>query len=258
MKKFLIGWMLGLSSWAWATTEAPEALFEAGNAAYAEGDFETAVELYSELVAEYVHFEGEYNLANSHFKLNQLGPAILHYERAREIQPGNPDVISNLTLANARVSDRIETLPSNGLSDLWERVVAPGFFKWYARVFLVLWTLGFIAFAWRLFAVDLTNRRLLGSVGTALLILGLLAGWLTSAASARIDNSRRAIVMESVVDVWSAPSSGTDGKVGLRNALFVLHEGTKVRLLDVAGDWQEIELENGQVGWLPKAALGEI
>ena len=236
--------------------DGPRARFEAANQAYASGDFEAAIVGYEAVLAQYSHCASEYNLGNAHFKVGELGRAILHYERAKALNPSNDDILSNLVLANLRVIDRIEPLPSNGLSDLWERVVAPGWFPWYARGFVLLWTLGFVALAWRLFARDTANRRILGSVASVLLLLGALSGWLSLGASARIDNSRRAIILEPTVDVWSAPEGQASGASNA--ALFVLHEGTKVRMLDSTLDWQEIELENGQVGWLPKASLGEI
>ena len=234
----------------------PRALFEAGNAAYADGDFAVAIEQYEAVLRDYSHCSSEYNLGNAYFKSGDLGLAILHYERAKALNPNDDDIASNLMLANMRVVDRIEPLPSNGLSDLWERVVAPGFFVWYARGFVLLWTLGFLALAWRLFARDTANRRMLGTIAATLLVIGALSGWLGLGASARIDDSRRAVILDYTVDVWSAPEGKAAG--ASNTALFVLHEGTKVRLLDSTDDWQEIELENGQVGWLPKSSLGEI
>lgn len=239
-----------------ALPAGPQELFEAGNAAYAAGDFKEAIKHYEAVLEDYSHCGSEYNLGNAYFKSGELGRAILHYERAKALNPNNDDILSNLMLANMRVVDRIETLPSNGLSDLWERVVAPGFFVWYARGFVLLWTLGFVALGWRLFARDTANRRILGSTGATLLVVGALTGWLSLGASARIETSRRAVILDYTVDVWSAPEGKAAGSSN--TALFVLHEGTKVRLLDSTEDWQEIELENGQVGWMPKSSLREI
>lgn len=249
-------WFVGMPLTGHADMNEARTLFEAGNAAYAAGEFEQAIAAYESLLTEYSDCSTEYNLGNAHFKAGHLGEAILHYERAKSLSPNNEDVQSNLILANMRVIDRIEPLPSNGLSDLWERLVAAGMFVWYARGFMLMWTIGFGCLAWRLFAQDVDNRRVLGSVGTIVLVLGAAVGWLSLLSSARIDQSRRAIIMSPTVDIWSAPEGQAAGSSN--TALFVLHEGTRVRLLDETQTWQEIELDNGQVGWLPKSSLTEI
>ena len=55
--------------------------------------------------------------------------------------------------------------------------------------------------------------------------------------------------MAPVAPVKSSPSDGqtTD--------LFVLHEGTKVTVLDSVGAWRNIRLSDGRQGWI---AAGDI
>ena len=61
-----------------------------------------------------------------------------------------------------------------------------------------------------------------------------------------------AIVMRPVTSVKSSPSgeASTD--------LFVLHEGTKVRLIDQVGSWSNIELADGRQGWMRTGDLETI
>lgn len=61
---------------------------------------------------------------------------------------------------------------------------------------------------------------------------------------AELVNRSYAIVFAPTVTVKSSPdASGTD--------LFVLHEGTRVSVKSKLGDWSEIALEDGNVGWMP-------
>lgn len=64
-------------------------------------------------------------------------------------------------------------------------------------------------------------------------------------------NRKHAIVFAPTVTVKSSPdASGTD--------LFVLHEGTNVTVKSTLGEWSEIELEDGNVGWMPSKDIEKI
>jgi len=229
----------------------PKTQFEAANAAYADGDYETAIAGYESILAESMHFESEYNLGNAHYKLAQWGPAILHYERAALLSPANADLKTNLTLANAQIKDRIESLPSNGILDIWERITAPGRFQLWARLMVLAWTLGFAALAWRIWVVGIENRRLLGSSAAVLVAAGLAFMLLTRTASERIESSKSAIVMAVESAVRNEP--GTNGMT-----LFMLHEGTKVTVIERNIKHWKVQLANGNTGWIAAGDLTEI
>jgi tetratricopeptide (TPR) repeat protein len=239
-----------LHATVWSQVD-PKAQFEAANAAYADGDYAAAIAGYESILAESMHFESEYNLGNAHYKLAQWGPAILHYERAALLSPSNADLKTNLTLANAQIKDRIESLPSNGILDIWERVTAPGRFQLWARLMVLAWTLGFGALAWRIWVVGIENRRLLGSSAAALLSIGLACMLLTQTTSKRIESSKSAIVMAVESAVRNEP--GTNGMT-----LFMLHEGTKVTVIERNANHWKVQLANGNTGWIAAGDLTEI
>lgn len=234
----------------WAQADV-KATFEAANAAYADGNYDDAIIGYESILEERMHFESEYNLGNAHYKLGNWGPAILHYERATLLSPSDEDVRTNLVLANAQIKDRIESLPSNGITDIWERITAPGRYQLWARIMLFGWTLGFLALAWRLWAKGVENRRLLGSAAAILLSLGLTSMLLARTSSERIESSKTAIVMAMESAVRNEP--GTNGMT-----LFMLHEGTKVTVTDRTGAHWKIQLANGNSGWIAASDLTEI
>ena len=60
-----------------------------------------------------------------------------------------------------------------------------------------------------------------------------------------------AIILSPSVYVKSSPDEKG-------NDLFILHEGTKVSLQDQVGNWQEIRLANGTVGWVTLNVLEAI
>lgn len=227
------------------------ATFDSANAAYARGEYMVAQTGYETILQDRIHFESEFNLGNTHFKQNALGQAILHFERARQLDPNHDDLESNLALAYSRIQDRIESLPTSSINDLWLRVIAPGRFKLWMRCLFGAWTLGFLAFAFRLWQKEAGTRRLLGTMGGTLLFLSLIFLWLTLATSALIESSKSAIIMAAETSIRNEP--GANGMT-----LFVLHEGTKVKILQREGDFWKIELINGNVGWIKASDVTEI
>jgi hypothetical protein len=83
------------------------------------------------------------------------------------------------------------------------------------------------------------------------LVLFLLS-WLVASQNQKVmEKSDYAIILSPTVNINSSPSEGS-------SKLFVLHEGTKVKLGDESGVWREISLPNGNEGWVKVSALGEI
>jgi tetratricopeptide (TPR) repeat protein len=230
---------------------ALKAVFDSANTAYAAGQYAEAQAGYEQIVKTHLHFESEFNLGNAFFKQGQLGRSILHYERAKRLNPTNADLESNLILANARVIDRIESLPTAGIEDLWERILSPGRFPLWFRLMIGFWTLGFATLAWRFWQTSIGTRRIAGTVGSSLLIIGILCIAMAYGSSKRLNGSQEAIVLVDKANVLSEPSAAA-------NTLFVLHEGTKVRILQQVDGQMEVAIANGNIGWLSASSLEEI
>ena len=253
MKPFISALFIMMTSSSLWTQEpaALESTFEAANVAYADARYAEAQAGYESIVEGHLHFESEFNLGNAFFKQGKLGHSILHYERAKRLNPSNSDLESNLILANARVIDRIEALPTAGIEDVWERILSPGRYALWFRLMIGFWTLGFIAFGFRMWQKTIGNRRILGSIGTTALSIGILCMSMTYGSSKRINGSKEAIIMVDQANVLSEPSATA-------SKLFVLHEGTKVQILQRVDAQWEIAIANGNVGWLPSSDLEEI
>ena len=94
--------------------------FEEGNAAYGDGDYETALAKYDSIVAN-----GEesaalyYNMGNTYYKMRQFPMAILYYEKALKLSPGDEDLRVNLEIANLAVVDKINTIPQSFIARWW-------------------------------------------------------------------------------------------------------------------------------------------
>jgi len=228
-----------------------DSCFHDANEAYIEGNYEKAANLYEEVAKNHQCFELEYNMGNAHYKLNNIGEAILHYERARLINPLDADLRANLLLAQLRAIDRIESLPGVGIDRLVSVVFAGNLYWVWFILSLITWTAAFVFVVINLkWGGRLSQPFLRGSavVSGGLSLVFLLFLFTTSK---RISESACVIVMDSRVEVRSMP-----GELGM--SLFQLHEGTRACILSTENDWTEVKLDNGNVGWLISSAIEPI
>lgn len=228
-----------------------EAQFEFANSAYLEADYELAAATYEEISKEHKCFELEYNLGNCYYKLEEVAPTILHYERAKLIDPLNDDLRANMMLADLRVIDKIEALPGVGLEKMLGVLLAGKMYGIWQVLSLITWSCGFVLLGIRLKWSNSLIYPFAYAGAIILISFSMIFSTLLYNTHQRISTSECAIIMEDKVDIMSIP-----GNTGLK--LFHLHEGAKGCILSEDGDWTEIKLENGNVGWLPTSALVKI
>jgi tetratricopeptide (TPR) repeat protein len=231
----------------------PDSLFKAGVEAYTQGDFDQALKDWKDVEATgLMSKELYYNLGNAYFKSGEIAPAILWYERALRLDPSDADVRYNLDFARALTQDKIEEVPEIFFVQ-WRHALCyllPS--NTWAALCLVFLALA-VACALLFLLGSTSGRRRLGFfVGIACLILAFLgwdfAQWQRQEALAQ----DRAIVMRPVSSVKSSPSDGS------AKDLFILHEGTRVRILDNVGGYTQIEIADGRQGWIPSGEIEVI
>jgi tetratricopeptide (TPR) repeat protein len=229
-----------------------ETLFNQGNAAYAKGDFESAEQAYRAIVARGIRNSRVfYNLGNACFRRNEIGNAILYYEKALRLDPGDADARENLRYASLRIRDRIPPDETPFLIALFGKARDFLSLEQVTRLFVALY-LGAMTVlaAWIL----LRRRRgaaLLGALGAILLALALSSGgWMVLRAGS-LEAHDEAIVLAPKLDVFSGP--------GNENTLLAsVHEGTKVRIHARRDFWVQVTLPDGRAGWLMGETLGVI
>jgi len=242
----VLAWMLSTP----VLSAAPDASaaaerFQAGNAAYLEGEFDAAIALYEQVAEEWTSFELEYNLGVAHYKSGRIGPSILHFERARRIRPSDDDLQANLLLARSAVVDRIEELPEIALAPLWRELTAQHRMTGWTVSSIVVWSVAFLLLLLRIFMSDVSTRRMLIVLGPLLAVVGLVLGFLSRETHLRSRSDEGAVIMVPRIEVKSSPSDGPDS-----SNLFVLHEGTVVEIIRGEEDWVQIRLANGNTGWV--------
>jgi len=223
----------------------PDARFSEANQAYAEGDYQNAIKLYSDILGQGVE-SGEvyFNLGNSYYKTNDIGRSILYYEKARKFIDGDPALEQNLKLAQLRIVDEIEPIPELFLVEWWETLTH------LFSIDTLLW-LNFSIFSILILIMIsyiLYTRHFLRRIIWVTSILLLLVFVVTFSLIYEFETSQFGVILEEKVSVVSEPGIGG-------TEVFILHEGTKVRINRQLNDWLEISIPDGKTGWLRKISL---
>ncbi|MCX6308664.1 MAG: tetratricopeptide repeat protein [Bacteroidia bacterium] len=227
-----------------STGKTPDELLKMAESSYSKGRYNEAAEWYETILKNHgISDKVYYNLANAYFKCDRLAPAILNFERALRLNPRDADARFNLEMCQARIVDKIDPI-GMFLIARWYHALGNLFnSNGWAYVSISL----FLMFIGCLFAYFFARRRWLKKsgffMGILFFVFSTLSFVYSAQSSQRITHPDEAILFTFSVTVKSSPDkSGTD--------LFVLHEGTKMKIRSVLGDWTEIELEDGNVGWL--------
>ena len=212
---------------------------------YAKERYEAAAAVYQKVIDKYgVAPELFYNLGNCYYKLDETAKAILNYERAQLLDPSDSDIKANLALARAKTTDKV-TPASEMFFVSWWRGLANmmKISDWMVVAFtaFVLMLVGILVYAF----MSVVRYRKIGAYGAlACLAISVVANLSALSQYMTVIHRDYAIVMTPAVTVKSSPSgSSTD--------LFVIHEGSKVEVLDSSmKEWREVKLEEGKVGWV--------
>ena len=243
--------LLGLVSVAHA--EIPEAeipsLFRQTNSLYGQGKYAEAVEGYKAIIQSgWESGPLYYNLANTYFKLNNLGRAILNYRRAWNLSPGDPEITKNLEYAREGLRDDIAALPLS----VWARSKRAVILQFPLGIWIgISAALYFLTIAWLIAVLLIRPLRkksplILKWLGGCLVISILISGLAYS-----FYRTPGAIILQPTVSVRYGPAE-TDA------AAFKLHEGTEVKKVREKDGWVQIALPDGKSGWLPADSLGII
>ena len=230
-----------------------DSLWNTANAAYAQGSWDAALSGYEMISDMGLESAALYcNTGNAYAKLGNVPLAILYYERALKADPSYEDAAYNLALMNSRIQDRIDPVPEFFFTKWLKGISYIMASDAWAITALVLLGLTLAMFLLFLLAPSVAGRRTGFFTGVVMLVLMCFAMGFSVSQKKAYMNADKAIVMKPVVSVKSSPSAEAS------KDLFILHEGTKVTVLDQVGSWNNISLADGRQGWLQSADMERI
>ena len=232
-----------------SSSKLEDATKSEGDSAYIRNDFASAIQIYESLLRKGDAADVYYNLGNSYYKVNEIAKAILNYERALLLQPGNGDIRANLEIARGKTVDKVEAVPEvffvTWTKALINSMSVDAWAVWGVVSFLLL----IVSLYFFIFSKQVVLKKVGFITGIIFLIVVVMANVFASKQKEELLNRDTAIIMSPSVTVRSTPSeNGT--------SLFILHEGHKVNIKDDSmKDWKEIRLEDGKVGWVPVGSI---
>lgn len=223
-----------------------------GDSAYIKNDFASAIQIYESLLQQGEAPEIYYNLGNCYYKTDDIARAILNYERALLLSPGNTDIRANLEIARSKTIDKVTPVPEIFFITWIKSLVNSQSSDAWARTGIVSFLLLLVSLAIFFFTQHIKWKKIGFSAAILFLIVTVLSNLFASRQKSYLTNRNDAIILSPSVTVRSTPSeSGT--------SLFVLHEGRKVEIKDNSmREWKEIRLEDGKVGWVPSSSIEVI
>lgn len=222
-----------------------EQLFEEATAFYNQGEYTKAADNYLKILDNREHSaELYFNLGNTYYKLNKIAPSIYYYEKALLLKPNDRDIRNNLAYAQNMTLDAIEPLPQTTISKMYNQLTTYLSFDQWAYVavgFMMLFVCCYIAFYYFKFS---TQKRIAFISSLVFLLFTIIAVMLAYIQFSNFKSEQPAIVFSEEVGVKSEPNNRGQ-------AIFTLHAGTKVNVLEQLNDWKKIAIADGTTGWIP-------
>ncbi len=227
----------------------PEIVFNKANSFYQKGEYDKAIELYHQILSSgYSAKEVLFNIANSYYRLNQFHYAILYYERARRLDPSDEDINFNLRMANLHIVDKFDEVPKFFLVKWWANLIDSYSSKtWSTLAIFSIW-ISAVVFALFLVVNNVNIKKALFALGLLLFFLFIANSIFAYSRYHNETTTDYAIVFAINSYVKSSPDENSTD-------LFILHQGTKVQILDRIGKWLKIRIPNGNIGWIEEREL---
>jgi tetratricopeptide (TPR) repeat protein len=223
------------------------------DSAYAAADYAAAIHIYEQLIA--AHGESApiyYNLGGAYYKMDDIAHSILNYERCLLIEPSNSDAKFNLELARAKAVDKNAVINEFFFVRWFRDFAALMSADSWSKLAILCYIILILCLALFIFSKKHKTKKIIFIFALLSVVSTIVANIIAADRKEKMVLRENAIVMEPSVTIRSTPSvNGTE--------LFILHEGKKVRVKDDSmKDWKEIEIEDGNIGWIPASAIERI
>lgn len=232
--------------------QAQSGLFEQANEAYANNEFDTAIQKYEEILKN-----GEtsvavyYNLGNAYYKQNKVAPSIYFYEKALQLNPTDKDVQNNIEFARNMTIDDIPVVEETGLGKSVNKLISTFTYNAWAYLAIALSMLCVLFFLLYYFSRKPIQKRMFFSIASVAFLVGAVSVYFAFKQQEIQFNNQYAIIFAEEAAIKNEPDQRGE-------AAFNLHEGTKAKVLEDFQGWVKIELANGSQGWIKNENLKKL
>lgn len=232
--------------------DAASALLKKGNDAYAKAKYAEAIATYQKLVdGGYQSTALYFNLGNAYYKTDEIPSALLYYEKARKLSPGDEDIHVNIQLANLKTTDKLDEAPEFFLTKWWHAFILGFSLNTLAIISVLFIFAGSVVFILYRFSQSVGVKKASFYSAILLVFLGVVFVFIAGRQANYFESHRQAIVFSGTVTIKSSPARASKD-------LFILHDGTKVDILEHNNEWLKIRLSNGNEGWISATDVKEI
>lgn len=227
----------------------PEDLFKEANTLYNESSYDSAAVVYESIINKgYSSAELYYNLGNTYYKLRNYPLAIFYYEKSLKLDPQNEDTKHNIETAKLFISDKIEAIPELFLKRWWNNISDAFTLNTWSIITIIIFALLLSCIFLYVVAKTKALKKLSFFIGIVMILLMIGSSIISIQKYNYINSKNEGIVIAPTITIKSSPSQTSVD-------LFVLHEGSKVKILDTTDDWNKIKIANGSIGWLPASTI---
>lgn len=219
---------------------------------YKKGNYQQAIRDYEELLKKGPSVELYYNLGNAYYRTDNITRAVLNYERALLLSPGDEDIRFNLQMARSKTIDKITPKSEMFFVTWYKSLVNFTSIDGWANTAIIS-----IAIALLLILCYLLGKKILirkaGFYGAIFFVVLFISSNIFAYEQRRILTRRTG----AIITAASAPLKKTPVANSEYNT--IIHEGSRVEIIDdTMKDWKLVELEDGREGWIQSSQMERI
>ena len=232
-------------------SQSPSILFENANSSYIDGNYQDAINGYKQIIDNGLESSELYfNLGNCYYKLNKVAESNFYYEKALILSPNDKEVLNNLSFARNLRIDLIEDLPQTQIKNKIDFVTSRFSDRVWAYISIGSIILFFILSLLYLFSYKSSIKRFYFTLSLISLLFSIFFSSILWSNNKKKESISTGIIFSKELPVFSEPN--------IDDEIFILHEGTKVELIEKLIGWQKIKLSNGAEGWVAEGKIEKL
>ncbi len=214
------------------------------NKLYQSANYEEAIVIYEDLINNnVVSFEIYYNLANSYYRIENIGHAIYNYHKALKIDPDNEDAKFNLELTKLKTIDKFDEIPDFFLDNISFTISNWFNEKTWTFISTFIFIIALVLIALFYNSRDLFSKKLFLNFSIIFSVLFVLSFYFANKQSSYQHSMTNGVIISPSAYIKSEPDQqSTD--------ILILHEGATFDLIKEERNWNQVKLADGNIGWI--------